>query len=48
MSRRVIRLFMVVDGLAIVGASLSVQLGHVVDVLLGEAAAVVDSGNFCR
>ena len=47
---RVIRggLFMEVDGLAIVVSSLGVQLGHVVNVLLGETAAVVDFGNFCR
>lgn len=41
-------LFMVVDGLAIMAASLSVEFGHVVNVLLCQAAHIVDGGNFCR
>ena len=39
---------MVIDGLAVVVASLSVQFGHVVNVLLGEAAGIIDCGKFCR
>ena len=35
-------------GGAIVVASLSIQLGHVVDIGLSEAAAVIDGGKFCR
>ena len=42
-------LFMVVNAVgAVVGASLGVQFGHVVNVLLGEAAAVINGGKFCR
>jgi len=33
---------------AVVVASLSVQLGHVVNVLLSEAAGIIDCGKFCR
>lgn len=48
---RVIRggLFMVINAVgAVKRASLSVELGHVVDIGLSEAAAVVDGGNLCR
>lgn len=33
---------------AAVGAGFGVQFGHMVNVLLGEAAAVIDGGKFCR
>jgi len=39
---------MVIDGLAVVVASLSVQFGHVVNVLLGQTAGIIDFGKFCR
>ena len=35
-------------GVAVIDAALRVKLGHMVDVLFSEAAAVVDSGNLCR
>ena len=33
---------------AIVAAGFSVQLGHVVDIGLSEAAGIIDGGNLCR
>ena len=33
---------------AVVSAGFGVEFGHMVDVLLSEAAAVVDGGNLCR
>jgi len=46
-SCRVIRLFMGWKTAA-VGAGFGVQLGHVVNVLLGEAAGIIDFGKFFR
>ena len=46
---RVIRgLFMGGGNAAGVGSGFGVQFGHMIDILLGEASAVVDGGKFCR
>ena len=39
---------MVVNGLTVLGAGFGVQLGEVVNIRLGEAAAVIDGGNLRR
>tara|TARA_R110000868_G_scaffold367560_1_gene630558 strand:+ start:256 stop:486 length:231 start_codon:yes stop_codon:yes gene_type:complete len=39
---------MEVDGLAVVASGFGVELGHMVDVLLSEAAGIIDGGNLCR